>query len=197
MQVDVRDNIAQVLAKMDSYKRDVVDKAASRALNRTAEMAGTRFSRDARSQGYNFSASEIKAAMRFMRASQGRLVAGIKIKRRTKSLMEFNPRESKQGVSVKVVGQRKMIKGAFIAQRLNGRQGVFIEDRAAGKIVVRRSKQYKKGSKGGWQAYPCKKLYGPSVGGAAANERMQALMQEAIRTIFPERMKHEVKQLSR
>jgi hypothetical protein len=99
-------------------------------------------------------------------------------------LIEYDARQTKAGVSVKVMGGRKLIKGAFIAQRMNGVSGVFIEDKAAVKIVVRRAKQYKRGSKGGWHAFPCRKLYGPSVGGIYANDRIQAAMRVIIARDF-------------
>lgn len=195
--IDVRSNIREVLAGMQSYSRDVVDKAIPRALNRTGEMAITEASRRMRADGYNYTASEIKQAMNLYRANAGRLVASIKVRRKVKSLMQFSPRESKAGVTVKVHGDKKMIKGAFIAQLRNGRQGVYVEDKAAGKTVIRRSKQYKKGARGGWHAFPIRKLYGPSVGGAYSTERIQEIMELFVREKFSGRLKQEINNLSR
>lgn len=197
MQVNVRDNIQQVLARMTSYKADVVDKAVPRALNRVAEQARTAIGRELRADGYNLSAAEIKAAIATIKANKGRLVATLKVGRRTKSLIYFNARETKDGVRVKVHGSPKLIKGAFIAQRLNGVSGVYVEDKSAGKIVIRRQKQYKRGSRGGWHDYPVRKLYGPSVGGVYANERVQATMMRLIAEMFEARLEHEIKYLSR
>ena len=197
MQIDVRNNIDEVLARMHTYRRDVLDKAIPRALNRTSEMARTASSRVLRNEGYNFSASEIKQAIALAKATSTNLVTTMKIRRRTKSLMAFNPRESKAGVSVKVHGQRKTIKGAFIAQRRNGVSGVFVEDKGAGKIVLRFAKTYKRGSRGGWHDYPARKLYGPSVGGTYATDRIQQLMLIFINQTFTERLAHEIQYLSR
>ena len=121
----------------------------------------------------------------------------VKVKRKVKSLMQFSPRESKAGVTVKVHGQKKLIKGAFIGQLRNGRQGVYVEDKAAGKTVVRHSKQYKKGGRGGWHDYPIRKLYGPSVGGAYSTARIQEIMEKMIRETFADRLAHEIAYLSR
>lgn len=195
--IDVRSNISDVLARMDSYKRDVVEKAIPRALNRTAEMARTEASRRMRDDGYNYTAGEIKAAMSLFKASTGRLVASIKVKRQVKSLMLFSPRESKAGVTVKVHGAKKLIKGAFIGQLRNGRQGVYVEDKAAGKTVVRHSKQYKKGGRGGWHDFPIRKLYGPSVGGSYSTARIQEIMEQMIRSTFMDRLQHEIEYLGR
>jgi len=197
MQIGVKTNIAAVLARMDGYRRDVVEKAVPRALNRTGEMAATAASRELRSSGYNFSAGEIKKAISLSKASRGRLVVTMKVKRNTKSLMEFSPRQSKEGVSVKVHGQRKMIKGAFIAQLRNGKSGVYVEDKTAGKTVIRFAKQYKRGSRGGWHDFPVRKLYGPSVGGSYSTERMQDIMRRFIAEAFEGRLSQEIKFLSR
>jgi hypothetical protein len=195
--ISVKDNIAAVLANMRRYKSDVVDKAIPLALNRTVEMARTAASRELREDGYNYTAGEIKQAIALLKASRGRLTATMKVRRQTKSLMAFSPRESKAGVTVKVHGQRKLIKGAFIAQRQNGVSSVYVEDKAAGKIVLRFAKKYKKGSRGGWHDYPARKLYGPSVGGAYANERIQRIMLRFIGETFEDRLTHEISRLSR
>jgi len=195
--IDVRDNIRDVLAGMDRYKRDVVAKAIPRALNRTASMAITQSGREMPAQGYNFTASEIKQAMNLMKAMPGKLVASIRVKRKVKSLMLFSPRESKAGVTVKILGQKKLIKGAFIGQLRNGRQGVYVEDKAAGKTVVRHSKQYKRGGRGGWHDFPIRKLYGPSIGGSYSTDRIQQIMGKMITTTFSDRLAHEIAFLSR
>jgi Prophage minor tail protein Z (GPZ) len=197
MKLDVRDNITEVMRNLKQRPRDAQEKAIPRALNRTAEMATTNTSRVMRAEGYNFSASEIKAAISISRASSSRLTVTIKTKRRTKSLMAFNPRQSKAGVTVKVHGQAKLIKGAFIAQRQNGVQGVYVEDKSAGKIVLRFAKQYKRGSRGGWHDYPARKLNGPSVGGVAATKRMQELTEQFVKATFSTRLAQELRYASR
>jgi hypothetical protein len=197
MQVNVKTNIAAVLARMDNYKRDVLTKAIPRALNRTGEQARTTASREVRDLGYNFSASEIKSAIRISKASSGRLKVTMYVRRQAKSLMLYGAKQTKDGVSVKVHGQRKTIKGAFIAQLRNGVQGVFIEDKAAGKVVLRHSKQYKRGSRGGWMSVPARRLYGPSVGGVYGTDRVQTIMRKAIADLFEARLAHEIKYLSR
>lgn len=197
MQISVQDNINQVVAALERHRRDVLDKAIPRALNRTAEMARTYTARAVREEGYNFSAAEIKQAITLFKASSGSRTAGLRVKRTAKSLMNFSPRASKAGVSVKVGGQRRMIKGAFIAQRKNGVSGVYVEDKAAGKVVLRFARQYKRGSKGGWHDYPGRKLYGPSVGGVNGTERIQVLMRVFITEAFSDRLSHEIAFLTR
>lgn len=193
IELDVRGSMDKIIAELGRIRKDKKDKAAMRALNRVGQMGMTYVSRSLREDGYNFKASEIKDAMRQSKASTSSLVTTIKVRRKTKSLMEFNPRETKDGVIVRVHGQAKLIRGAFIGQRMNGRTGVFIEDKSAGKIIVRHQKIYKRGSRGGWQAVPVKKLYGPSVGGAAVNAKIVVAMKKFMDEKFAQRFKHELK----
>ena len=197
MKLDVRSNIDEVLAKMNGHRRDVVEKAIPLALNRVGEMARTHVGRQIRAEGYNFSASEILGAVRLSKANRGRLMVTMGIRRRAKLLLNFNARETKRGVRVKVKGAVKLLKGAFIGQLRNGEHAVFIEDKSAGQTILRKGRQYKHGSKGGWQAYPVRKLYGPSVGGAYAHEKVQGAMRTFILERFQDRLKHEIKRLSR
>ena len=197
MQIDVRTNITQVLARMEAYKRDVVEKAIPRALNRTGEMARTQAGRTLRQAGYNFKAGEIGDAIYLSKASSSRLTLVMRVRRRAKFLMKFNAKETKAGVYVTVKGTRKLIKGAFIGQLRNGEQQIFIEDKAAGKTILRKTKDHKHGSSGGWHAYPVRKLYGPSVGGAYANNQVQAAMGKFIAERFAQRLQQEIKYLSR
>lgn len=197
MTVSVKTNIDVVLARLTGFKADVVEKAIPRALNRTVSQGRTAISRELRSEGYNFSVSEIKQAIGIVKATASRHVATLKVRRRIKSLLDFSAVDTKDGVRVKIKGSAKVIKGAFIAQRLNGSSGVYIEDKAAGKIILRRKKQYKRGSRGGWHDFPVRKLYGPSVGGVYANERVQATMTRVLSELFAARLKHEIQYLSR
>lgn len=193
--INVKGDLSKVLSDLGRVRSEVLEKAIPSALNRTGAQAITQASRELREVGYNYKSSEIKDAFSQSKANASRLITTLKVRRKTKSLMEFNPRESKAGVTVRIRGQAKLIKGAFIAQRLNGASGVYIEDKSAGKIVLRRQREYKRGSRGGWHSFPARKLYGPSVGGVYANEKVQQVMQRFMRERFAERLRHEIKRI--
>ncbi|HEY5579670.1 MAG TPA: phage tail protein [Rhodoferax sp.] len=195
IKIGVNGSMDRIIADLGRVKSGVLDKAVTLAINRVGEMAITQASREMRADGYNFTATEIKSAFTQRKATAGSYTTTLKVRRKTKSLMNFRPRESKAGVTVLIHGSPKLIKGAFIAQRLNGLTGVFVEDKSAGKIVLRRQKQYKRGSKGGWHSVPSRKLYGPSVGGAYANRRIQDVMIRLMGDTFEKRLTHEVKRL--
>lgn len=197
IKVDVRSNIDKVIADMRMVSREVVDQALPAALNRVIEMARTQAAKGITGDGYNFSSGEVKRAIRIVKASKGQRGVRMIVPRDAKSLMEFDPRETKVGVSVKVHKGRKLIKGAFIGQLQNGRLGVYVEDKSAGKLVMRRSKVHKQGSVGGWMTYPVRKLYGPSIGGAFVNERLMDALGKVVDERFEQRLRHEVKRLTR
>lgn len=215
MKISVSDNMNQVLKAMHEYSSEVINKAVPRALNRTAAMATTEASKFLRADGYAASSSEIREAIKVIKASgtYGRSVS-IRVKRKTVSLINFSARQEKAGVSVKVHGPRKTIKGAFIAQRRGGRYGVFVENKSGGKVVLRHVVAFETSKRGkekvnfisrrnrrdireGWKAYKVKELFGPSVGGSFSNPKLQAHLDEFIPAKFKARLVHEIKFLNR
>lgn len=180
---------------MHAYSSKVRDEAVPLALNRVIEMARTQAARELAQDGYAVKAADFKRAAGLVKAARGKSSASMHVPRDSKSLMEFSPRETSSGVTVKIHGGAKLIRGAFIGQLQNGRQGVYIEDKSAGKIVLRKSKASAKGSKGGWMAYPVRKLYGPSLGGMFVNKKIQAALDRFAAAKFEERLRHEVKRL--
>ena len=144
IQISIKSNVDAVVREMGRSAREVADEAVPRALNRVITMARNQAVRNMVADGYNVKVGEFKAAVKLIQASRGKRGAGMRVPRQTKSLMEFSPSESKAGVSVKIHGAKKLIKGAFIGQLQNGRMGVYIEDKAAGKTILRHAKQYKR-----------------------------------------------------
>jgi hypothetical protein len=197
VKIDVRDNIDEFLAGLNHYSQDAVEQAIPRALNRTGTMAITATAREIRAQGYNFKASEIKAAVKMSKANRARLETTLRVSRQTKSLMAFGATQTSQGVRVKVHGAAKVIKHAFIGQLRNGRLGVYVEDKTAGKTVLRTMPQSKGGGKGGWHDYPVRKLNGPSVGGVYGTDRIQSTVVRVVNETFDARLAHELRYLSR
>lgn len=191
MSIVVRDNIAQVLASMERYKRDVVEKATVLALNRVVEMAKTDAAREVRAAGYNLKAARIKAEISVKKASTGLLTATLRVKRRPIPLIDYDARQTNKGVSVKVQKKRTVVPHSFIATMPSGHKGVFVRKDGA------RPKYKVKGGKVVSTTVPIRELYGPSVGGAYANEQVQAAMERSIRANFNARLRHEVSRLSR
>jgi hypothetical protein len=168
MKIDVHTNIQQVLAGMESYRREVVNKAVSRALNRCAEMARTDAARELRRAGYRLKSSSIKAAISITKASTGSLVATLLVNRKPVPLIQWEASQTSAGVSVRVTGSRKSVKHAFIATMASGHRGVYM--RAPGA----KHKKVFQGGKPRWSGLPITELFGPSIGGAYASDKVQA-----------------------
>ena len=191
MQVDVKDNIAAVLARIQRYKQEVVERAVVSALNRCVEMARTDASRELRSEGYNIKAGAIKAAASVRKAASGHLVATLSLSRKPIALIAFGAKQRKDGVSVKVHKAAKTIKGAFIATMPSGHTGVYVR-KAGGKYIYK-----KRNGRTVSEQLPIRELYGPSVGGMYGNARVQAAVQRSVAENFERRLTHELKRLSR
>ena len=192
MQISVSNNIQQVVARMDAYRRDVVEKAIPLALNRTGEMAVTYGARAIKDAGSPEKIGEIKSAIRLERATSRKMIATIYVARKPIPLIKFGTaRQTKSGVVVKLKGRQRVIKGAFLATMPNGHKGIFKHADNAKHIT--KMKAGKRVS----TALPIKELYGPSVGGTYANDKVQAAMRKFIDERFELRLVHEIKRLSR
>jgi hypothetical protein len=101
-----------------------INLAIARAINHTLAKAKTAASREIR-QEYNVKAKELKAGLSINKASrtftEGMLIATG----RPLPLIAFGARQTKKGVTVDVMGQRKLIRKAFIATMDSGHTGVF------------------------------------------------------------------------
>jgi hypothetical protein len=191
MQIDVRNNIDEVLARMASYRREVVDKAIVSALNRCVEMARTDASKEIRAAGYNVKARAIKASASVRKASTGSLVAILRVSRKPIALINFGARQTTKGVSVHILNGRKTINHAFIATMPSGHKGVYVR-KPGGRYVYKR-----KDGKVVSSQLPLRELFGPSVGGIYGTDRIQQAMARSIAANFERRFAHELQRMSR
>jgi hypothetical protein len=190
IEINVRGSMDNIIADLERSKRDVLDKAIPRALNKIAAQAKTAASREIRAAGYKLKVSEIKKGLSITRASSGQLVAKVIASGRPVPLIHYGARQVGSGVSVDVLHGRKIISGAFIATMPSGHKGVF----------VRVGKTHKKVSKNGrslWSGLPIKELFGPTVPNGLANAAVQGALQQFIRDKFPEILRQQINYLSR
>lgn len=190
IKVDVRNNVSRVLAGMEQFKRDVVEKATVRALNKVVDQVKTAAAREMRDAGYNLKVSDIKKGLQTNKAFAGSLTAKVVASGRPIPLIKYGARQTSKGVSVDVLHGRKTIAGAFIATMPSGHTGVF----------VRVGNQHKKVARGGrvvWSALPIKELFGPSVPNGLVNKTVQAALQRLVEEKFPVVFAQQMKYLSR
>lgn len=189
MEISVKSNINELLAAMEKYKRDVVEKAVPRALNKVADQVKTNAARQIRDAGYKIKISDIKTNLQVKYATTTRLTASVIVKGKPIALIKYGARQTRKGVSVDVLKGRKVIAGAFIATMPNGHRGVFV------RVGTKHVKKIKAG-RIFWSQLPIKELFGPSVPSAIANAQVQDAIERLIRTKFPEVFRQQLDYLS-
>lgn len=112
-------------------------RATATALNVVARKARTAASKEIR-QIYKIRAKDIGKATVISRAHQSNLQAAVIATGRPLPIMAFNPRFSKRGVTVNIMGKRKRFAHAFRATMKSGHVGVFVRGQyRSGKLVAR------------------------------------------------------------
>ena len=181
MKLTISTNFEQVSRSLDRMREDVGARALASALNRTLEQARTAMSREIR-QEFNMPAAKVSAALRVRRASfkAGRFrmeaVLESPSKRgRSLNLINFAARQTRQGVTVKIktTGGRKVVKGAFIANK-----GRTVFERVPGKRMASR----KWGGKHGEKIRPVQTIDVPQM---FNTRRINAAVVAAMQARFP------------
>jgi hypothetical protein len=138
MKLTVRSNIRDTMRQLDKLQRQAVPAAAARALNKTATQARNQASREIKKK-YAIGSRLLKRRIRITsRADTFTLRAVVTAEGKPFPLLAFNPKQVKgrkqkgtrarKGGGVKVTikrGERKLIRGAFVAQMKSGHRGVF------------------------------------------------------------------------
>lgn len=133
---EVRHNLHDALLSYDNLPSQYVGQAAARTLNRTAITVRAEAARLI-GRTYNMKITAAKGQMEIRRATQYDLRAIISVSGRPIPLIEFDARQIRRGVSVKVKGERKMVTHAFLATMRSGHQGVFVRIGQPGDLVDR------------------------------------------------------------
>lgn len=186
---DCTGNMDRVIADLGKQKREVVNVAMPRALNKMIDQVKTGSARGMRDAGYNLKVSDIKKGLKVIRATSTRLVATVRASGRPIPLIGYGARPTAKGVSVSVLHGRKVITHAFIATMPSGHKGVFI----------RVGNQHKKVNRAGgtvWSGLPIKELFGPSVPDGLANKAVQDTLQRLVEEKFPEILRQQLKRIT-
>lgn len=183
--VNVQADISRAMAKLAFIRDEVADKAVVRAINKTGDQVKVQSSREIRDAGYNLKAAVIKKSITIERATRTQIRAIVRAKGRPIALINYNARQTRNGVTVSVKNGRKLIRGAFIATMPSGHTGVFERVGSGHKKVV-------KGGKVQWRGLPIEELFGPSIPSAFMNETVQNALVKAVHEKFPRLLDHEI-----
>lgn len=159
--------VFEVLFKQIGRQKPV---AIRRAINRVGDQLFTRTVRTVAEQ-MGVTQKSIRKYLSKGRASPARsTVYSIFARAPAMSLKEFNPRQTSEGVSVKVWGRRQVFLHAFISPQLGGH--VFVRQHGAGRL-------------------PIKKLWGPVLANEIARDKMVTEHKLAAEEL-PRRIAHEI-----
>lgn len=126
MRLSIKTNFREVQQKLDRLSDDVALKASVSATNKTIAQAKTAMSKEIRKE-FNLSAAKVAEKLFITKARyvagrftiEATLLSETKSGRRSVNLINFQARQTAAGVTVKVkrAGGRRVVKGAFIANK--------------------------------------------------------------------------------
>jgi hypothetical protein len=126
MELKITTNFPDIRRQLEGLQKDIAEKATARAVNRTMEQAMTDMSREIR-QEFNITAAKVREKLFLRRAGfkggqlsiEAALLSKTKDGRRSLNLINFQARQNREGVAVKIkrAGGRKTLKGAFIGNK--------------------------------------------------------------------------------
>jgi len=124
LKIDIKGDVSAARRRLAYLKNEAVNKAATRALNRTGDHANTLTVRDlARVTGLK--QKDVRAALSRLRANFSNLTYRLRAIGRALNLIRFGARQTKKGVSAAAWGVRKIYRGTFIA---NQGRTVFVRE---------------------------------------------------------------------
>lgn len=132
MQISVSHNLSSVALAYKDLADKYVNQATVRALNKTAITVRAEAARKV-GREYNIKIGAAKSQMWITQANRGQIKASITVSGRPIPLIEFDARRAPGGVSVKIKGTRKVLRGFFIAKMPTGHIGVYSRTGAFGR----------------------------------------------------------------
>lgn len=143
--VDIRPAIREAKKQFANLTGSQFNQGLARALNEVIDKSRTSAAKQMKSV-YNVNSKDLKKQMKSYKATRSTLTASIRVSQRPMPLAAFSPRQTKKGVSVNILGKRKLIKGAFMAQMISGHKGVFARGRYVNReFVFRKTRVIKTG----------------------------------------------------
>ncbi len=166
--IDVISDIKQAEQYLTSVEREVVPKAASWALNRTAKKVQTRVIRFISSVA-GIKQKLIRSEMFLIKSSWTRLTSMIRTRGKPRNIIHWNARQTKKGVTASPWKNRRLFKHAFI-----------VNDKW---VAVRTTKK----------RLPLKPIFGPGVMKEFSRPKAIGLMQVNAIQFFKENFNRELK----
>lgn len=155
----VETNIREINKRLKTIPSKVTIPSMNAALNRATTAGRTQAVRSV-SKAMGLKQKLVRERTRVIRSSFKRLTGAIVLTGRPLNMIRFNARQIRKGVSSSAYGQRRLTKGAFIA---NSGRTVFV--RTNGKMGSRKAGRNSTVTKHNQQIKP---VYGPGIADTAA-----------------------------
>lgn len=189
IEVSVRKAIEKARREFADLNQKQLAVGIARAINRTLEQSKTAARKEIQTV-YKIRAKDVNKAMSIRRAAARQIAQhGMLLAKGTKlPLIGFGARKTKRGVSVNVMGVRKLVRSAFITTMPSGHRGVFGRGYyAKGDFEFRKKRNFKNGND-----LPITELTTVSVPRAMSNNVILKHLADTINTKFPGRLTHEL-----
>lgn len=159
MQLNIESDLRKLSKQLSAVERKVLPKATNRSLNRVGSKVDTQVRRYV-SKKVGVSQKMLKHRGFFARISSNMktLTTTIRVMYGAIPLADFNPRQTKQGVTAKAYGKRKVYNNTFIVESL-GRH-----------VFVRQGKE----------RLPIQKIYGPNPASIAKSAELDVILRKVI-----------------
>jgi hypothetical protein len=178
IQISVKHDMSAIVVGLENYRKELVDGAVVRALNRTATTIRAEAAREINGEYPGLKIGAIKDKIDIQRANKITQRAIVSVSGRPIPIVEFAARQTAAGVTVKVKGTRKLLRGAFLATMPSGHVGVFYRRGVAGSRVGRT---------------PIDQVFSISLPVAFSNQKVMDAVVRAAKERFPDALSQEVR----
>jgi len=114
--ISIDSNIKELTRDLTNVQKKLIPQVASRAINRTARTVFTRLKRQI-AKDTGLKQKEIASRFTLIKSNKSTLSALVRMIGRWFNLARFGAKQFKGGVKASAWGQRKMYRGAFIANK--------------------------------------------------------------------------------
>lgn len=135
MRLSISVDTSRFDSRIDGLAADIL-KASTRTANRLIERAQTAGFRVV-SREYGIGPRTFEQYARLTLARDGEAEASVEVRGSGLPMFQFQPRQTKRGVTVRIKGKRFLIPHAFIARMASGHIGVFARGAYGGKGVLK------------------------------------------------------------
>lgn len=183
-QIIVKDAVNAMRREFSKLTSSQFNLGVARAINYVAAKAKTKASKDIRSV-YKIRAKDLSKSISVKKATKTTLTGFIVATGSPLPLVAFSARQTKTGVSINIMGTRKVVKRAFITTLKSGHKGVFARGEYGNpKFIFAKPR------------LPITELTTVSVPKSFMSEKVITAMEKQILLDFPDRLRHELQRIA-